>query len=626
MYNPGVFISDAFDNGDFTPATLTNCTITGNSSDNGGALRATYGGHFNVTNSIIWDNSTPEQVSLENGTVNITYSDIDGGFNGEGNINADPLFTNADNGDFTLSQSSSPCFDAGTADIDGDGFQDITDYFGSAPDMGAFEFCEGGTYIDDCGTCDGDNSVCTGCTDPQALNFDAENIFADESCLYTIEQDLWVSTSGDDSLNTGLDADSPFKTITNALWRIAQSVTPYTIHLSEGVYSRSATGESFPIILKSYVNISGSGEAVTIIDAEEMSRVMNIIGNESIIISDMTLTGGFANDLTSGLTGGGILAEFSNFTLDNVTISGNMAEDYGGGIYMEESSPTFTDLTISDNMSNDDGAGMYLKYSDPTMTDVIISGNTSNDHAGGIQLLYSNPTMTNVAISDNTADDDGGGMYLRYSNPIMTNVTISGNTANDDSGCMYLNRSSPTLKNSIIWNNAPPSITISGDETPIISYSDIEGGWEGEGNIDTDPLFCNPGSGDYRLDEESPCIATGENGENMGALGVGCELILSTDKDVLPSQFVLYQNYPNPFNPVTTLRYDLPEDANVNITIYDMMGRQVSTLVSSHQSSGYKSVQWNATNDKGAPVSAGIYLYMIQAGEFRKMRKMILLK
>ncbi|MCS5646829.1 MAG: T9SS type A sorting domain-containing protein, partial [Candidatus Marinimicrobia bacterium] len=83
---------------------------------------------------------------------------------------------------------------------------------------------------------------------------------------------------------------------------------------------------------------------------------------------------------------------------------------------------------------------------------------------------------------------------------------------------------------------------------------------------------------------------------------------------------------PNPFNPVTTLRYDLPEDANVNITIYDMMGRQVSTLVISHQSAGYKSVQWNATNDKGAPVSAGIYLYMIQAGEFRKMRKMILLK
>jgi len=64
----------------------------------------------------------------------------------------------------------------------------------------------------------------------------------------------------------------------------------------------------------------------------------------------------------------------------------------------------------------------------------------------------------------------------------------------------------------------------------------------------------------------------------------------------------------------------------VNLTIYDMMGRQVSTLVSSEQSAGYKSVQWNATNNAGQPVSAGLYLYTIQAGEFRQTKKMVLLK
>ena len=98
------------------------------------------------------------------------------------------------------------------------------------------------------------------------------------------------------------------------------------------------------------------------------------------------------------------------------------------------------------------------------------------------------------------------------------------------------------------------------------------------------------------------------------------------DNDVLPYKFALHQNYPNPFNPVTTLRYDLPEDAMANITIYDMMGRQVSTLVNRKQTAGYKSVQWNATNNAGSPVSAGIYLYMIQAGEFRQTKKMVLLK
>ena len=85
-------------------------------------------------------------------------------------------------------------------------------------------------------------------------------------------------------------------------------------------------------------------------------------------------------------------------------------------------------------------------------------------------------------------------------------------------------------------------------------------------------------------------------------------------------------NYPNPFNPVTSLRYDLSEDELVNITIYDMLGNVVNNLVYTNQSSGYKSIQWNATNNKGAPVSAGLYLYTIQAGKFRQTKKMVLLK
>ena len=93
-----------------------------------------------------------------------------------------------------------------------------------------------------------------------------------------------------------------------------------------------------------------------------------------------------------------------------------------------------------------------------------------------------------------------------------------------------------------------------------------------------------------------------------------------------PVQFRLNQNYPNPFNPTTTLAYDLPKDELVNITIYDMMGRMVTNLVSSQQNAGYKSIQWNATNNEGQPVSAGVYLYSIEAGEFRQTKKMVLLK
>ena len=93
-----------------------------------------------------------------------------------------------------------------------------------------------------------------------------------------------------------------------------------------------------------------------------------------------------------------------------------------------------------------------------------------------------------------------------------------------------------------------------------------------------------------------------------------------------PVIFKLNNCYPNPFNPVTTLRYDIPENGLVNITIYDMMGRQVKTLINGSQTAGYKTIQWNATNNVGQPVSAGLYLYTIQAGDFRETKKMILLK
>ena len=101
---------------------------------------------------------------------------------------------------------------------------------------------------------------------------------------------------------------------------------------------------------------------------------------------------------------------------------------------------------------------------------------------------------------------------------------------------------------------------------------------------------------------------------------------LSNQAETVPVHIDLLQNYPNPFNPTTQIKYDLPEDAMVSITIYDIMGRSIKSLVNSNQSAGYRSIQWNATNNLGEPVSAGLYLYTIQAGQFRQVRKMVLLK
>jgi hypothetical protein len=108
---------------------------------------------------------------------------------------------------------------------------------------------------------------------------------------------------------------------------------------------------------------------------------------------------------------------------------------------------------------------------------------------------------------------------------------------------------------------------------------------------------------------------------SLSVMGMGAH-----DEALLPKEFALHQNYPNPFNPVTTLRYDLPENSMVNIRVYDMLGRQVKELVNNYQSAGFKSIIWNATNDFEKPAAAGVYLYKIQAGDYVQIKKMVLLK
>ena len=106
----------------------------------------------------------------------------------------------------------------------------------------------------------------------------------------------------------------------------------------------------------------------------------------------------------------------------------------------------------------------------------------------------------------------------------------------------------------------------------------------------------------------------------------GQELDIKRNFDYIPTNYFLKQNYPNPFNPTTNIKYNLPEHGFVNITIYDILGNVINQLVNEVQNSGSKSVQWNATNNKGQPVSAGVYLYSIEAREFSQTKKMILLK
>ena len=96
--------------------------------------------------------------------------------------------------------------------------------------------------------------------------------------------------------------------------------------------------------------------------------------------------------------------------------------------------------------------------------------------------------------------------------------------------------------------------------------------------------------------------------------------------EAIPEVFTLHQNYPNPFNPITTISYDLPEETYVNLVIYDILGKEITTLINENKPSGYQSTTWNSRNSLGEAVSAGIYFYQIQTKDFIKTRKLVLLK
>ena len=112
----------------------------------------------------------------------------------------------------------------------------------------------------------------------------------------------------------------------------------------------------------------------------------------------------------------------------------------------------------------------------------------------------------------------------------------------------------------------------------------------------------------------------------VGASGTSQLSIGGNSSNGFPDRFTTYPNFPNPFNPTTQIQYDLPEEQNVNIVIYDVMGRNIRTLMNANQTAGYHSVRWDAKNDTGEGVAAGMYIYTIQAGEFRATKKMVLLK
>ncbi|HRJ14910.1 MAG TPA: putative metal-binding motif-containing protein, partial [Saprospiraceae bacterium] len=480
---------------DNSQANVTNCLFTGNSCSVAGAAMSNGGGTASamvinctfygntggnstihnevgataISNCIIWGNAN----GVLGGTV--SYSIVQGGFSGTGNLNADPLFVNAAAGDFHL-QACSRAIDLGTdAGAPSNDFENnarVDALTGSnIVDAGIYEyqsiFATNRYYVNAASTVSGHGSSW--------------------SCaLKDLQEALALAGNGDE------------------IWVAAGTYKPTT-----------GTNRNISFVMKNGVAIYGGFNGT-----ETQLSQRNWAANVTVLSGDIGVIG-YHSDNSFHVILNSQNGLNNTALLDGFTISGGDANDFypnnsGGGMCNFASSPAVANCIFTDNWA-------------------ISGGGLHNDD-------FSSPVLTNCRFFDNEAANAGGGIYNRLGSfPHFINCTISGNIPTE---VIYW-AGFPIFTNCIIWGNHNLTSLNSN-----VSYSIIQGGHPGTGNLNVNPLFMNATGGDLRLQACSPAVNTGSNAAVPGGF--------TTDLDKNPRIFggtvdmgaYEFQTAPTPLVPV----------------------------------------------------------------------------
>jgi hypothetical protein len=551
---------------------LTNCTFSGNAAKWGGGIHNWYASPI-LTNCIIWGNIAPigAQIYQPRGATTATFCDIQAGFAGDGNLDLDPMFirnptagtdgkwgtADDDYGDLRL-QACSPVADAGKnsavptgllSDLAGNNrfadiptLPDIGSGTGPMVDMGAYEAIPslaanaGVPYFvltDQSIALSGHGASTLAGTIRYAWEWSGDgkfdeavganpvflssgllpwtvlslslqitdsvgNIAQSTTTLTVIPAVCYVDADATGA-NDGTSWNNAFSTLDVALRTAVAGVPGQQVRVAEGTYRPTVTTDrSISFQLKSGVSVLGGYAGYG--DANPEARDVSLY--PSVLSGDVGVTG--FNDDNSYHVVVGSDAD-STAVLDGFTITG------GNG---------------HNDPSHFDGGGLYNFGGSPTIISCIFSGNSAGS-GGGVCNLYASPRLINCVFEVNSAWL-GGGIYNGLASPTLTNCTFTGNSAYYSGGGIYNYSSSPQLANCIFWGNVArsgPQVYQEGGGTLAATYCDIEGGYPGTGNINSDPLFVrnpSPGPdgiwgtadddyGDLRLQLASPCIDAGNN-------------------------------------------------------------------------------------------------------------------
>ncbi len=288
--------------------------------------------------------------------------------------------------------------------------------------------------------------------------------------------------------------------------------------VAPGVYKGDGNCNVEIGLYRDIVILSEAGAEETIIDCEGDGRGFLFSNCQSELIG-FTVINGANNDF-----GGGILCDNAIPHIIDCVIKNNRASLGGGGIAgLEHSWPLLYSCVLDSNVVEDPvagkGGGLFFEgdgNSSPSIQSCFIRGNTAR-MGGGLFLELFGPikliSIINTAFFDNGAIQ-GGAAYIADSPPTFTNCTMVANRSREGGALFIGAEARPSFLNSIAWNNLEDGIPgqfAPGSASILVEYSDVEGGWQGEGNINVDPMFVDQDGANLHLSVDSPCINAGSN-------------------------------------------------------------------------------------------------------------------